>query len=157
MPRFILSFCLGFVALNACAQSEVFWNQTGAGNSPFVRQAILSGNGPAADVRIVQAGSGNRLSFRSQGEGNNATFRQVGDANQIDLNLTGNSNRYVVEQVGNQNLLSLPDVRSVNADVQLIQRGDGNQLIREGSLSVGVQMRIEQTGGMRLILTNGIR
>lgn len=144
-------------SITADAQSPVMWSQSGAGNSPFVRQAIQSGNSAVSEVTVSQIGSANRLSFRSQGEANNATFRQVGDANRIDLNLTGNSNRYVVEQFGNQNLLSLPDVRSVNADVQLIQRGNGNQLVREGSLSVGtgVQMRIEQTGGMKVMLTNG--
>lgn len=144
----------------AMAQSPVMWGQPGAGSSPFIQQAILAGNGTVStgsDASIMQAGLGNQLTFRSRGEGNTTNFRQTGDGNQLELNLIGSGNRYMVEQTGNRNVLSLPDVRSLNADVQLIQRGDGNQLIRAGSLSVGagVQMRIEQTGGMKIMLTNG--
>ena len=161
MRQIVLFFAFVCAAsTTAHAQSPVMWNQSGAGNSPFVQQAILAGNGAVStgsDVTIMQVGSANQLTFRSRGEANTANFRQTGDANQIELNLIGNGNRYLVDQTGNRNVLSLPDVRSVNADVQLIQRGDGNQLIREGSLSVGagVQMRIEQTGGMKIMLTNG--
>ncbi len=162
MKPFVLFLAFAGAAIfGANAQSPVLWGQTGAGNSPFVQQAILAGNGtvPAgSDASIVQAGSGNQLTLRSRGDGNATNLRQVGDGNQLELNLIGNGNRYFVEQMGNRNVLSLPDVRSSNADVQLIQRGDGNQLIRAGSLSVGagVQMRIEQTGGMKIMLTNGI-
>jgi hypothetical protein len=38
----------------------------------------------------------------------------------------------------------------------VLQRGNNNQLIQEGSAPLaGVPMRIEQTGGMQLLLKNG--
>ena len=161
MESFVLFFVLaGLISVNAHAQSPVLWGQPGAGSSPFIRQAILAGNGAVStgsDASIMQAGSANQLTLRSRGESNVTNLRQTGDGNQLELNLIGSGNRYMIEQTGNRNVLSLPDVRSLNANVELIQRGDGNQLIRAGSLSVGagVQMRIEQTGGMKIMLTNG--
>ncbi|QHV95532.1 hypothetical protein [Spirosoma endbachense] len=155
MIRHLLTFCLGIIALSASAQSDAFWKQTGTGTNTLVQQAIVSGNVTAGStVLIDQAGTGNKLLTSSQGSANAMLLRQTGNQNQLELNLIGNGNHYTVDQIGNQNVLTMPDVRSNNVDVQLIQRGDGNQLIREGSLSVGVPMRIEQTGGMKVILTN---
>jgi hypothetical protein len=166
MHHFLLFISLLYGFLTATmpslsAQPSVLWGQTGADTSPFIRQAVVAGGaGPAtaSEVSLLQAGASNQLLFQSKGEANTTTFRQVGEANRIELTLIGNGNRFGVEQLGNRNVLSLPDVRATNADVQLIQRGDGNQLIRQGNLSVGagVQMRIEQTGGMKVMLTNGI-
>ncbi|NEU65873.1 hypothetical protein [Spirosoma agri] len=158
MIRFILALCLGNVSLSASAQSDVFWTQTGAGPNTQVQQAIQAGNrsvSAGSTVLIDQAGNDNKLTTSSQGNANVMLLRQTGNQNQLELNLTGNDNRYMVDQIGNRNVLDMPNVRSNNVDVQLIQRGDGNQLIREGGLSVGVPMRIEQTGGMKVILTTG--
>ncbi len=155
MKRFILGIGFGCLLLTApaLAQSPVVWRQTGVGPMPSAQQAMLSGQG-GSGVFIDQAGTGNRLTTNSQGQNNALTLRQLGNQNQLELNLLGNGNQYNVDQLGSRNVLRMPDVRSDNVNVQLIQRGDGNQLIREGSLSVGVPMRIEQTGGMKVILTN---
>ena len=137
--------------------SEVFWRQTGVGSNASVQQSLLGGGVAASAVTMVQVGSANELVYRQHGEGNTARFQQAGDANRLEVNLTGANNRLSVDQLGNHNLLSLPDVRSNGADVQVIQRGNGNELTRQGTLSTGgVPMRIEQTGGMHVILTNGI-
>lgn len=158
MLRFLLFLVAnGLLLSTASAQSEVFWAQTGVGTNEFIQQKILSGNGAGvgkSEVSFSQQGNGNRIVHRNQGV-NQTTFNQVGDGNRVELNLTGNGNRYGINQLGNRNVLSLPDVQTSNVELQLIQRGDGNELVRAGTLSTGVSMRIEQTGGMRITIANG--
>ena len=105
-------------------------------------------------MSITQIGERNQLTYQQKGGGLEAQFRQVGQGNRMEVGLLGSNSRFAASQTGNQNVLSLPNVQALNAEVQVVQRGDGNQLIRQGTMAVGVPMLIEQTGGMRLVLTN---
>ena len=160
MKTLRMSLLSGLLMLSSVAVGQVanaFWPQNSTGNSVSgvsVQQAISAGNGNPSAVSITQIGDRNQLTYLQQGGGNEAQFRQQGQGNRIEVGLMGSNSRFAAGQIGNQNVLSLPQVQALNAEVQVVQRGDDNQLIRQGTMAVGVPMLIEQTGGMRLILTN---
>ena len=160
MKTLRMSLIGGLLILSSGAVGQVanvFWPQNSAGTSVpsvWVQQAISAGNGNPSAVSITQIGDRNQLTYQQQGGGNEAQFRQQGQGNRIEVGLLSSNSRFAASQIGNQNVLSLPYVQALNAEVQVVQRGDGNSLIRQGTLTVGVPMLIEQTGGMRLILTN---
>ncbi len=101
-----------------------------------------------------QAGNGNSQRITNQGEGNQLQIIQEGNLNSIQMQLEGSGNRQQFIQQGNRNSLDLRGVQATNSSLQIIQRGEGNQLTDTGSSLLRSPIRIEQSGGMR-ILING--
>lgn len=132
------------------AQSEVFFNQ------PLAERT--SGSRGPQDLILIQAGQLNELQYRETGNNNRVRVQQQGAQNSLDLDLSGNDNQYSITQKGNQNRLQWGAVQQNGDLLEVLQRGNNNQLIREGSATAaGVPMRIEQTGGSQLILRNGFK
>ena len=156
----LLSSPLGALAQSQTSvQSEALWR---AGVLPTESQAILSqlaagsyGTGGNADISIGQAGSGNRVGLTGSGRANRLDFSQNGDDNQLSVELFGNQNSFGFSQNGSRNVLDLHNVRANGERLDISQRGDGNRLTSDGyPVATGVPIRIEQTGGMQLQITN---
>jgi hypothetical protein len=129
------------------AQSEVFFNQ------PLSEQT--SGSRGSQELILIQTGRLNNVQYRETGRDNQVRVQQQGAQNSLDLDLSGNDNQYSIAQKGNQNRFQWGAVQQDGGQLEVVQRGHNNQLIREGSATAaGVPMRIEQTGGMQLIILN---
>ncbi|MBO0935283.1 hypothetical protein J2I47_01855 [Fibrella sp. HMF5335] len=142
---YLLLFCA--LPLTVSAQSEVYFRQPVADRS-------LAGLA-ASELTLVQTGQLNQLQVQQTGRANAIRITQHGQNNTLDLDLTGSNNRYAFAQQGDNNLTQWRASQN-NGQVDVIQRGNNNQLIQESSgLATGVSLRIEQTGGMRVLLKNG--
>lgn len=106
------------------------------------------------EIKSFQAGSGNSQRIANGGERNQLQLIQEGNLNSIQMQLDGSGNRQQFIQQGNRNSLDLGNVGATNSSLQIIQRGDGNQLTDTGSSLLRGPIRIEQSGGMR-VLING--
>lgn len=141
------------------SQSEALWR---AGVLPNETQAVLSqlsggssGTGGNSDISIGQSGSGNRVGLTGSGTANQLNFNQNGDGNQLSLELFGDGNSFGFSQNGSGNVLDLRNVRANGERLDISQQGSGNRLTSDGyPVATGVPIRIEQTGGMQLQITN---
>lgn len=140
-------FLLISLPMAASAQSEVYFRQQ-------VPDRNLIGL-TAGEMTIVQTGQLNQLRVQETGKDNLVRLAQHGTNNALDLEVNGSGNRYSFVQQGDNNLAQW-QAKQQNNQFELMQRGNNNQLIQEGNASnTGVPMRIEQTGGMQLILKTG--
>ena len=144
MKRLYLFFFFALPLIGS-AQSEVYFQQH------VVNETGLTNR----ELTLVQTGQLNQLQYQETGRANAVRITQQGHNNGMDLDLTGNNNRYNFAQQGDNNLTRWQSSQD-NGHLEVIQRGNNNQLIQESSvLATGVSMRIEQTGGMRVLLKNG--
>lgn len=134
--------------LAVAAQSEVYFRQPVADRN---LAGLTSG-----EITLLQTGQLNQLRVQDTGRGNTVRLSQQGTNNALDLELSGTGNRFDFAQLGDNNLTQWRAGQPTNGQVDVLQRGNHNRLIQEGGAPVaGVPMRIEQTGGMQLILKNG--
>lgn len=130
------------------AQSEVFFNQ------PLAEKT--DGSRGSQELILIQTGQLNDVQYRETGSNNRVRVQQQGAQNSLDLDLSGDDNQYSIAQKGNQNRFQWGAVQQDGVQLEVSQRGNNNQLIREGSATAGgVVMRIEQTGGIQLSIRNG--
>lgn len=120
----------------------------------LVMQKVLA---TASSVRVeeiagFQSGYANTQKLTSGGENNQLSFIQEGNLNLIDLQMMGSNNNFQLMQQGNSNSLRLHNVQATNNVLEVVQRGNGNQLIDSGSGLMSRPIRIEQTGGMKLYI-----
>lgn len=97
---------------------------------------------------LIQMGNQNSVSFKMSGE-NSFDFIQKGDGNSIDMTSAGEHNFFKFEQIGNQNMLQLNEIMFSNGMLEVLQEGNGNVLLENGS-GLGIPMKIEQRGGMKI-------
>lgn len=148
MKRLILLVIFG-LPLGALAQSEVYFRQS-------MTSQHLAGLS-AGELTLVQSGQLNQIQFQETGHRNAAKLVQQGDNNILEVDIVGSDNRYSFAQQGDNNA-ALWRSHQNNGQLEVLQRGNNNQLVQDGSsLAPGVPMRIEQTGGMQLILKNNFR
>ena len=134
--------------LVASAQSEVYFRQPVADRN---MAGLTSG-----EITLVQTGQLNQLRIQETGRDNTVRLSQQGLNNTLDLEVSGTGNRFDFAQLGDNNVTQWRARQQNNGQLEVLQRGNNNQLIQEGGAPVaGVPMRIEQTGGMQLILKNG--
>lgn len=147
MKRFCL-FLLLACPLPVSAQSEVYFRQS-------VTDRNLAGL-TSGEITLVQTGQLNQLRFQETGRDNTVRLSQQGTNNALDLEVSGTGNRFDFVQLGDNNVTQWRARQQHNGQLEVLQRGNNNHLIQEGGFPVaGVPMRIEQTGGMQLILKNG--
>ncbi len=145
MKRFIFLLAFG-LPLGALAQSEVYFRQPMASQN----RTGLS----ASELTLVQSGQLNQIQFQETGRHNAASLIQQGENNTLDVEIIGSDNRYSFAQQGDNNA-ALWRSRQNNGQLEVLQRGNNNQLVQDGnSPAPGVPMRIEQTGGMQLLIKN---
>lgn len=146
MKRFIILLLLSSLALVTSAQSEVFFRQ------PVADRSIVGLT--TGELTLVQSGQLNQIQFQETGHRNAAKLVQKGDNNILEVDIVGSDNRYSFSQQGDNNA-ALWRSRQNNGQLEVLQRGNNNQLVQDGSsLAPGVPMRIEQTGGMQLLIKN---
>ena len=146
MIRFI-SLLLLALPMAALAQSEAYFRQ------PVANRTVAGLS--ASEVTLVQTGQLNQVQYQAMGRSNTVSLSQQGTANTLDLTITGANGHYSFAQQGDYNVARWQS-RQNNAQLEVWQRGDNNQLIQTGDgRAAGVPLRIEQTGGMQLILKNG--
>ncbi len=107
-----------------------------------------------SEITSFQHGNANQLRLNPQMGENQIQLVQQGSFNNMDLHLTGEQNNYQFSQLGNRNDLQINNLQANDNTLQITQRGDGNQLIDNGSGLLSRPMRIEQSGGMK-VLING--
>lgn len=147
MIRLII-FLLFSLPLAVSAQSEVYFPQ------PLADRSLAGLN--ASEITLVQTGQLNQLRVQETGRANTVRLSQQGINNALDLEVSGTGNRFDVAQLGDNNVTRWRARQQNNGQLEVLQRGNNNQLIQEGGGPMaGVPMRIEQTGGMQLILKNG--
>jgi hypothetical protein len=145
MKRFLFFFFLVLPAL-AFAQSEVRLLES------YLRQAGLT----ASELTLVQTGQLNQIRVQDAGTANALRLNQQGTGNVLDLDLPRTGTEFRFGQWGNFNAVQWRAAAQSGGLVDVMQRGDGNRLVQDGSsLLAGVPLRIEQTGGMQLILKSG--
>jgi hypothetical protein len=120
-------------------------------NSLLSTQSTIGKAG--SEAIVIQTGSGNTQNLTTKGSGNHLVASQVGDENTINMDLAGNNNQYMLQQHGSGNTLQMNKIVSNGISFQVGQSQDGNSLTLEGSKIGSLQsMKIEQTGGMKLIV-----
>lgn len=120
-----------------------------------IRQVLASASSVRVDeITTFQRGDGNQQTINPQAQLGNNQIRmaQDGSFNTIDVELLGERNNFQFVQQGNRNALELRNVRANDNTLQVIQKGDGNQLIDHGSGLMSRPIRIEQTGGMKVFI-----
>lgn len=140
--------------------SEVFW-RTGTHRSDET-QAILSqmqtSNLPVGTLNAIslnQTGAANQAGINTRGAGNQLNINQIGGGNQLNLDLTGSGNAFTLSQLGGNNVLDLKNVQANGQQLDISQRGNNNRLSSDGyPVATGVPIRIEQSGGMQIQITN---
>lgn len=105
-----------------------------------------------SEMMTFQRGIGNSQSLNPQRGENNIQLIQDGNFNAIDAQLMGENSRVQLIQQGNRNVLDVQNVQTTNNTLQVVQRGDGNQLVDHGTGLLNRSIRIEQSGGMKLIV-----
>lgn len=146
MIRLIFCLLLG-LPMAASAQTEVYFRQPVADRN---LAGLTSG-----EITLVQTGQLNQLRVQESGTGNTIRLSQRGTNNALDVAVSGTGNRYDFAQQGDNNVAQWR-AGQTNGRIDVLQRGNNNQLIQEGGAPVaGIPMRIEQTGGMQLLLKNG--
>lgn len=120
----------------------------------LVRSSQFNPNGGPSEIAINQSGVGNRLNFQDSGVSTSANLGQNGANNELDLTVYGDDNAYSLQQNNNNNYLKITDFRS-NTAFGLTQNGNSTLEATFLPGGRGVPMRIEQFGGMQLIVTHG--
>ncbi|GHB58341.1 hypothetical protein [Persicitalea jodogahamensis] len=110
--------------------------------------------GQTGEIVSYQQGSFNRQNINPNAGENSLRLVQQGNFNNMDLNVLGEGNNYQFSQLGNNNDLQLRSLEASNNTLQIVQRGNDNQLIDNSSGLLNRPIRIEQSGGMK-ILING--
>ncbi len=142
----LLSILFVSFPLLASAQSEVYFRQPMADRN---LAGLTSG-----EITLVQSGQLNQLQYKETGRANAISLSQQGVNNLLDVDIEGSDNRFSFAQQGDNNA-ALWRARQNNGQLDVLQRGDNNRLVQEGgSPAAGVPMRIEQTGGMQLLIKN---
>jgi hypothetical protein len=103
---------------------------------------------------LIQVGNQNSISFKMSAE-NSFDFIQKGEGNHIEMKLLGENNIFKLEQLGNQNMLQLNKVVFSNGMLEVLQVGNSNVLFESGN-GLGIPMKIEQRGGMRIEINSTI-
>lgn len=150
-----LSLLLGLFAISAQAQqiggsSEL----TILRSSDLKVQSVLA---TASTVQVpefitAQRGDGNRARLNPQDAENQIRLIQDGNFNTMDLQVYGQGNNYQFSQLGNGNDLQIRNLQATNNTLQIVQRGNDNQLIDNGSGTLNRPIRIEQSGGMKIMI-----
>ena len=108
---------------------------------------------PGSNANVTQTGNQNNLNLNLRGNGNNIVTSQIGDLNQLNMDFNGSNSQYVLEQNGNSNEMLMKNVKSNGINFQATQTLGGNSLTLEGGSIGSLQsMKIEQTGGMKIII-----
>ncbi|QIP16279.1 hypothetical protein G8759_28380 [Spirosoma aureum] len=145
MIRLVVMLLVG-LPLATSAQSEVYYRQPPNERN---RMGLTSG-----EIALVQTGQLNQLHYQETGRGNAANLVQQGSNNVLDVAISGSDNQYSFVQQGDNNAAQWRS-RQTNGQLEVIQRGNNNQLMQEGNIpALGVPMRIEQNGGMQLLIKN---
>ncbi len=110
--------------------------------------------GQTGETVSYQQGSFNRQNINPNAGENSLRLVQQGNFNNMDLNILGEGSNYQFSQLGNNNDLQLRSLEASNNTLQIVQRGNDNQLIDNGSGLLNRPIRIEQSGGMK-VLING--
>ncbi|RPI67822.1 MAG: hypothetical protein EHM47_15275, partial [Ignavibacteriales bacterium] len=130
--------------------NKIIINQVEAGNDGGIlrfQNGVFTGNA----AQIIQTGNRNTAVVKQTGDNNSSTVVQYGDANLYDLELSGNDNTTEIVQFGNENSV-LQRLSGDELNYVISQAGSGNEFIHVESGMDGRQMRISQSGGMRLII-----
>lgn len=153
---------LSFIGIGVQAQpstpSQAFWG-TGVLSTQVqaLQSQLVSGalNGAqTSEINIRQVGETNRVKLTGSGRENRLLVTQNGDTNQVDLDLLGEQNLLNVNQQGSRNVVDLRAVRANGEQLHISQQGNGNGLSGSGyPLATGVPIRIEQSGGMQLLIS----
>lgn len=104
------------------------------------------------EITTMQNGNNNLAHLNPQNGENQIRLIQNGNFNSIDLQVYGEGNNYQFSQIGNRNDLQIRNLEATNNTLQIVQKGDGNQLIDNGSGTFNRPLRIEQTGGMKIMI-----
>lgn len=143
-------------------QSDAFW-QTGQPLSGEAAQIVFQTLQPGQQTSgsdlltsVNQVGGSNFASYQRVGPNHRTNIIQEGFGNELVYGVRGQDTDVTLGQFGNGNRISLPDVQLQNAQLTIIQEGNGNGLYQQtGYAGQGVTMEIRQTGGMQLIIQNG--
>ncbi len=105
-----------------------------------------------SEIMSYQNGNANQQVVSPQSSSNNIRLIQDGNLNTMDLRMAGEWNNYEFIQQGNRNVLELRNVQANENTLQIVQKGNGNQLTDLGSGLLNRPIRIEQSGGMKIII-----
>jgi opacity protein-like surface antigen len=164
MKNFLIILLLSVLSISALYAQQVSGEATFGSFSQSLSnlpdQAVISvinnyaGTGkPGTHASVIQTGDYNNLNLNLSGSGNNVLTTQIGDMNKLNLDLDGSNSQYVLEQNGNSNQLLMKNIRSNGINFQSSQTGGANTLTLEGGSMGSLQsMKIEQSGGMKLII-----
>ncbi|TDE15320.1 hypothetical protein [Dyadobacter psychrotolerans] len=164
MKNFLINLSLSALSLGALhaqqVPGEASFGSSAQSLSNLSDQAKISvissfgGTGrPGSNANVIQSGNQNSLNLNLTGNGNNIVTSQIGDLNQLNLDLNGSNSQYVLEQSGNSNELQMKNIKSSGINFQSTQKDGGNSLILQGGSIGSLQsMKIEQTGGMKIII-----
>lgn len=120
----------------------------------LLRNSQYNPSGGPSEIAITQAGANNRISYEDNGTSTSAYLGQNGSNNELDLRVYGDENSYSLQQNNNNNYLKITDFRN-NTAFGLTQNGNSTLEATFLPGGRGVPMRIEQSGGMQLIVTHG--
>ncbi|SOD88872.1 hypothetical protein [Spirosoma fluviale] len=170
-PCILLLFGLFLIAQAAACQttSEAFVTQltnlisTGTNNlnpayHSLTGTALSASFNASGGNELIsqQAGNNNTVVMQSTGMGNQLQALQknaTGSDNQIELQLTGDNNSYQLTQDGSNNVFQLPNATTSNAQLEVIQEGNGNHISSLANLiTTSSHVIIHQTGGMKIQL-----
>jgi hypothetical protein len=113
----------------------------------------FDGTGKAgSNANVVQTGNQNSLNLNLTGNGNNILTQQLGNGNVLYMDFVGTNSQYVLTQEGNENTLQMNNISSNGVDFRLNQKDGKNNLTLEGGITPLESMKIEQSGGMRIII-----
>ncbi|MCE7042640.1 hypothetical protein [Dyadobacter sp. CY312] len=164
MKNFLINLSLSALSLGALHAQQVpgeasFGSFSQSLNSLTDQAKITvisgySGTGKSgSNANVTQTGNQNILNLNLSGNGNNIVTQQKGDLNTLNMDFNGSNSQYLLSQEGNDNKLQMNNITSNGIDFQVTQKDGGNNLTLEGSGFTPLQsMKIEQTGGMRIII-----
>ncbi|RME93997.1 MAG: hypothetical protein D6772_15255 [Bacteroidetes bacterium] len=103
-----------------------------------------------------QQGNYNMIEVQLSGDANLVTAQQEGNHNNYELHLEGTDNRLQVVQDGEYNNLiqDFKRVEGLQIDVQQTGNGNSLEMTESDAGPMVLPLRIEQTGGMQLIISN---
>ncbi|MPR35281.1 hypothetical protein [Salmonirosea aquatica] len=153
----LLAFAGTVLLLNSAAHAQqlsgsselTLLNQSGLS----IKQVLASASSVSLDeLTSYQRGNANQQTINPQQGENQIQMIQDGSFNTMDVQLLGERNNFQFVQQGNRNVLELRNVQANDNTLQIIQRGNNNQLIDQGSGLLSRPIRIEQSGGMKVFI-----
>lgn len=118
-----------------------------------IKQVLASASSVSVgELTSYQRGNTNQQSINPQRGENQIQMIQEGSFNTMDVQMFGEHNNYQFIQQGNRNVLELRNVQANDNTLQIVQRGNNNQLIDHGSGLLSRPIRIEQSGGMKVFI-----